>query len=148
MRRRVEDYLEAIYNISKRNGIARTTEIAKTLRISPASVTEMLQKLHKRGLVVYSKYNGVVLTDKGKEIGVEIKRRHDIIMRVLEFLQVPKDIAERDACIMEHNLSRETINQLEKFVEFVENCPKDGLELLEHLKVYSKTGKFPDDHKI
>ncbi|RLF41940.1 MAG: metal-dependent transcriptional regulator [Thermoplasmata archaeon] len=144
MRRRIEDYLEAIYDLSKENGVARTTDIAKTLGVKPASVTEMLQKLSKKGFIIYTKYEGVTLTDKGKEIGIEIKRRHDIIVKLLEFLQVPKDVAMRDACVMEHNLSEETIEQLEKFVKFLENCPKGKPEWLKHFKVYSETGKFPE----
>jgi len=145
MRRRIEDYLEAIYNISKNKGVARTTDIAKALGVKPASVTEMLQKLSGRGYVVYSKYGGVTLTAKGKEIGIEVKRRHDVIKKLLEFLQVPSDIAMRDACIMEHNLSKETIEQLEKFVKFLEKCPKGKPEWLEHFKIYSKTGRFPEE---
>lgn len=54
---------------------------------------------------------GVTLTAK-KEIGVEVKRRHDIVKRFLEFLQVRRDIAIRGACIMEYDLGKETIEQL------------------------------------
>jgi len=140
--RREEDYLEAIYEIAERKGKARTTDLAEYLGIKPASVTEMLQKLAVKGLVNYSKYGGVTLSEKGKAVAQAVKERHITIMKLLKYLQVPPDIAQRDACIMEHNLSPITIIQLKKFINFIKNCPKNSPLWLEHFKKYSETGEF------
>ncbi|KAA0007083.1 MAG: metal-dependent transcriptional regulator [Thermoplasmata archaeon] len=142
LKRREEDYLEAIYEISKRKGKARTTDLAEYLGIKPASVTEMLQKLAAKGLLEYHRYSGVVLSKKGEEVALSVRERHDTIRELLKYLQVPPDIAQRDACIMEHNLSPITIIQLKKFINFIKNCPKNAPIWLEHFKKYSETGEF------
>jgi DtxR family Mn-dependent transcriptional regulator len=112
-----EDYLEAIYTLIKSKGVARTGDISKMLKIKPPSVTEMLQKLHEEGLVVYEKYKGVTLTPKGERIAMNIKKRHNILTQFLISLGVSKEIAERDACKIEHVLHPETMERLEKFIE-------------------------------
>ena len=145
--RREEDYLEAIYNITREKGYARTTDIADRLGVTPSSVTEMLQKLDSKGFVEYRRYEGVVLTKKGQKIAEAVKGRHDALLELLKILQVPDEVAERDACIMEHGLNPITIIQVKKFVSFVKNCPKGMPEWLEHFKIYSETGKFPIECK-
>jgi len=140
--RREEDYLEAIYEISKRNGRARTTYLAEYLGIKPASVTEMLQKLAQKRLIIYKPYKGVILSEEGKKIANAVRERHYTIRELLRYLLVPSDIAQRDACIMEHNLSPVTIIQLKKFINFIKNCPKNSPLWLEHFRKYSETGEF------
>ncbi|RLG54960.1 MAG: metal-dependent transcriptional regulator [Candidatus Hydrothermarchaeota archaeon] len=112
-----EDYLEVIYNLIESKGVARTGDISKMLKIKPPSVTEMLQKLHEEKLVVYEKYKGVTLTSKGEKIAMNIKKRHNILTQFLISLGVSKEIAERDACKIEHVLHPETMEKLEKFIE-------------------------------
>lgn len=73
---RVEEYLEAIYDLQKKGKVAKTGEIAKILKVKPASVTEMLIKLKERGYVDYSPYKGVVLTKSGEEIAEKLKTRY------------------------------------------------------------------------
>lgn len=112
-----EDYLEVIYTLIESKGIARTGDISKMLKIKPPSVTEMLQKLHEEKLVVYEKYKGVTLTSKGEKIAMNVKKRHNILTQFLISLGVSKEIAERDACKIEHVLHPETMEKLEKFIE-------------------------------
>jgi DtxR family transcriptional regulator, Mn-dependent transcriptional regulator len=143
--KKVEDYLEAIYVIIKRKGYARTTDIADNLEVKPSTVTEMLRRLDSKGYIKYRKYEGAVLTDEGYKIGEAVKGRHDALMSILKFLQIPNEIADKDACLMEHGLDPVTVIQIKKFVEFVNKCPKGKPEWLNHFKIYSETGKFPDD---
>jgi len=140
--RREEDYLEAIYEITKRKSKAGTMDLAEYLNVKPASVTEMLQKLRAKGLVYYKKYEGVYLTKEGKNLAHAVRERHETIRELLKYLQVPVEIAQKDACIMEHNLNPLTIIQLKKFIAFIKKCPKQGPLWLDHFKTYSKTGKF------
>jgi len=143
MPRREEDYLEAIYNMTKGKKYARTTDLANHLKIKPASVTEMMQKLSSKGLVDYKKYEGAKLTEKGYGIGKAVSESHYAIMELLKMLQVPGAIADRDACTMEHGLDPLTIRQLKKFVGFMKNCPKEMPQWMEHFRIYSETGRFP-----
>jgi len=143
--KKIEDYLEAIYNVIKRKGYARTTDIAECLEVKPSTVTEMFRKLDSKGFIEYRKYEGAVLTNSGYKIGEAVKGRHDALFNILKFLRVPDDIADKDACTMEHGLDPVTVIQIKKFVNFVNNCPKGKPDWLNHFKQYSETGEFPPE---
>lgn len=118
-REKVEEYIEIIYELEKNNKIANTGKIASKLEIKPGSVTEFLQKLEKMGLIEYKPYYGVKLTSKGEKLAKNLERKHRILAKFFfEVLGVDKKIAERDACEIEHHVSKETI---EKLIEFIEN---------------------------
>jgi len=144
--RKTEDYLEAIYNIIEKKGYARVKDIASELNVSSPSVTEMMKKLSNKGFIVYEKYSGITLTNKGRKIAEGVKRRHVIFEDFLNIILVPKDIANRDACTMEHHLDPKTIEQFSKFVEFVKSAPISP-KWLEHFKEYCKTGKYKCEHR-
>ncbi len=139
--RAVEDYLEAIYNIVQRKGYARTKDISLELEIRPPSVTEMLKKLSDKNLVKYERYSGVTLTKGGEKIAKSVKTRHDTIRTLLKIILVSEKTANRDACKMEHELSPETIEQLTKFVRFVETAPMHP-KWLEHFKEFCMSGDY------
>jgi len=116
---RAEDYLRSIYEIVKRKGFARVKDIAHELNVKPSSVVEMMKKLREMNLVIYEKYGGVRLTDKGEELAEVVKRRHETFRKFLELIFVPRDVALRDAHILEHKLHPKTILQFTRFVEFI-----------------------------
>ncbi len=140
--RKAEDYLEAILNITAAKGRARVKDIAQALNVKPSSVVEMANRLSDMGLVDYRKYDGISLTDKGEGIAKVVKDRHETIRAFLEILRVPPRIANKDACIMEHELEPETIEQLRKFVRFVRSAP-DYPQWLQHFESFCKTGIHP-----
>lgn len=140
--RTLEDYLESIYVIAKDKGYARTKDISIALSITPASVVEMFRKLSDEGLVIYRKYEGVTLTKKGMEIAKAVHRRHTILREFLEILNVPGPIADEDACIMEHHLSDQTIEQISNLVSFVKEAPHDP-KWLSHYMRFCSTGEHP-----
>ncbi len=108
-RKRVEDYLEAIYNIQKRERrVARTTDLAKALDVRPSSVTEMLLKLNEMGYVEYTPYRGAVLTEKGEIVAGKIRRYHKIFeVFFREFLGVCEEEAKKLSCEIEHHVSED-----------------------------------------
>jgi DtxR family transcriptional regulator, Mn-dependent transcriptional regulator len=114
---RIEDYLEAIYNVQNKKGYVRVKDLANALSVSCPSVTEMLNKLARLQLISYEKYGGVLLTDKGGEIARTVKDRHDTLVRLLLLAGVPEAIAVKDACEMEHHVSPTSLERLKKFVE-------------------------------
>jgi DtxR family Mn-dependent transcriptional regulator len=122
--RKAEDYLEAILNASSGKGYARTRDIAQELCIQPPTVVEMVQKLDRLGMITYRKYDGVTLTPEGRKIAEVIRDRHVTLRTFLEIVQVPHAIAEKDACMMEHELHPETIDQLRLFLSFIREDPK------------------------
>jgi DtxR family Mn-dependent transcriptional regulator len=117
---RAEDYLEAIYVVRLKKGYVRVKDVALQLGVRGPSVIEMLQKLHGKRLVVYEKYGGITLTEEGEAIARVIKDRHDTLVRLLSLAGVPADIADKDACTIEHHLSPTTLEQLKKLVSSLE----------------------------
>ncbi|MBU0762039.1 MAG: metal-dependent transcriptional regulator [Candidatus Altiarchaeota archaeon] len=116
-----EDYLEAILVVEGRRGFVRTKDLARELSVSPPSVSEMLSKLSTAGLIEYERYQPVRLTPKGLRIAKAVYARHETIKKLLQTILVSDRTAEADACKIEHQLSDETIEQLRKFMEFLES---------------------------
>ena len=135
--RKAEDYLEAIFVVSEEKGFVRIRDICKELGIKPPTVVEMVRKLNDQGYLVYKKYEGVYLTPKGEEIGRIIKDRHSTILAFLTFIGVPEKIANDDACIIEHDLSPKTVEQIKNLVSFIESTP-DNPEWLHNFARFCK----------
>jgi DtxR family Mn-dependent transcriptional regulator len=129
--RKAEDYLEAILNVILEKGYARTKDVAGDLGVSPSSVVEMFRKLDAMHLVEYRKYEGVTLTGKGRAVAEVIKFRHDTLKRMFLLLGVSEEVADGDACLMEHELSDESIRQIRLFVDFLDSAasPVDVAEM-------------------
>ena len=140
-KRTIEEYLEVIFDIQNKKGIVHTNDVASLLNVNPASVTEMFGKLTSEGYLYYEKYNGVTLTRKGKKIAVSLNKRHDTLRRFLEMLGIDKEIADTDACKIEHIVSPLTVEKLKKFVEF-SNKENYCNRWLDHFKYFDKTGEF------
>ncbi|HJJ89136.1 MAG TPA: metal-dependent transcriptional regulator [Methanocorpusculum sp.] len=124
-----EDYLEAILNVSQEKGYAKTKDVAEEMALSPPSVVEMFLKLDRKKLVVYRKYEGVTLTNVGKSIAERVRYRHDVLVEFLKLITVSEDIANMDACAMEHELNAETIQKIKLFVEYVNSSKSVQLEI-------------------
>jgi len=122
--RRVEDYLEAILNVTLEKGYARTKDVAREMDVSPSTVVEMFRKLAHAGLVEYRRYEGVVLLPAGREVAESVKFRHDTLKEFLKAIHVPETIANTDACYMEHELHPTTICQIRLLVEELKSDPE------------------------
>ena len=98
-----DEYLETLYEFNERipGERVRNGELAKYLGVSPASATEMIQRLAKNGFVDYVPYKGAMLTEKGLEHGMMMKRRHRLAEVLLTQLPFEGDVHET-ACRLEH----------------------------------------------
>lgn len=110
----VEDYLKAVYRLARPGRPAGTNELAEQLDVAPASVTGMLKRLSKDGLIAYTPRAGAELTSKGLEVALEIIRHH----RLLESFFVKRlgmdwAQAHREAEILEHYISEELENLID-----------------------------------
>jgi DtxR family Mn-dependent transcriptional regulator len=107
-----EDYLKAIYEITKTKKIARTREIARKMNVSDASASEMIVKLRKKGFVIHRPHKGLMLTEKGKTKAKEIVKRHEVIERFLsDVLKIRKDVHE-EAERLEHVISKASLRKM------------------------------------
>ncbi|MEM0467147.1 MAG: metal-dependent transcriptional regulator [Candidatus Thermoplasmatota archaeon] len=120
----VEEYLEAVYDVAGKEGIAKTSEVAKQLDNAPASVTEVFQRMQQNNLVRYEPHKGVRLTKKGLKVALKMKRKHRLLEVFLnKTLQLPKEKIHDQACKMEHTLSDETETALCKSLGGPTECP-------------------------
>lgn len=133
----IEDYLEQIYNLIEENGSARSADVARNLGISHGSVSKMIQRLAVEGYLVYERYRDVTLTDKGRTIGQEIARRHDVLSRLLLSFGLDADTVFRDVEGMEHHISEQTLAVLTLLMEELEG----NAELMRKLKLRLKNRK-------
>jgi DtxR family Mn-dependent transcriptional regulator len=122
----VEEYLEAILDIVAENKMAKTSDIAKSLGVSPSSVTEVLQRLNKNDLIFYEPYKGVKLAEKGLKIANKIKRKHRIVEVFLsDYLKINPENIHSEACRMEHCISENVTDALCKMMGGPSKCPCD-----------------------
>lgn len=126
-RKSVEDYLKTVYVLSRNGTDASTSEISHTLKVAPASVTEMLKKLAENGYVDYSPYKGSTLTAKGLQEAQKIARKHRLLEKFLsDVLHIRNEEVHKQACEMEHALSDEAEESLCRFLKHPDKCPDDG----------------------
>lgn len=109
----VEDYLERILELINSKGYARVVDIATSLKISQASVTNMVQRLDADGLLKYEKYRGLVLTNTGETLARNIARRHELLTDFLQLLGVEERVIDHDVEGMEHHISSSTLRAIE-----------------------------------
>ena len=126
----VEDYLKAVYDLSRNGTAASTTGISRTLKVAPASVTEMLKKLAENGYVNYSPYHGSSLTEKGLQGAQKVARKHRLLEKFLsDVLHIRSDHVHSQACEMEHALSDEAEESLCRFLKHPDTCPPAGTKI-------------------
>ena len=120
-----EDYLERILELVQETGQARVVDIANSLNIRQASVTNMVKKLCETGFVEHEKYErGLVLTMEGREVAERIQRRHATLSRFFSLLELDSETQQRDIEGIEHHLSRDTVSALEDLASFFEENPE------------------------
>jgi Mn-dependent DtxR family transcriptional regulator len=109
----VEDYLERILELINSKGYARVVDIAAALKISQASVTNMVQRLDADGLLKYEKYRGLILTTAGKTLACKIAQRHQLLTDFLKLLGLDDRVIYHDVEGMEHHISSSTLRAIE-----------------------------------
>ena len=119
----VEDYLERILELINTKGYARVVDIARSLSISQASVTNMVQRLDAEGLLKYEKYRGLVLTTAGETLARNITQRHQLLTDFLKLLGLPDDVIFHDVEGMEHHISPPTLRAIESLTRLLNSQP-------------------------
>jgi DtxR family Mn-dependent transcriptional regulator len=120
----IEEYLECIYRLQEKSGVARTSKIMKSLGVAPGTVTNTVKWLEKEGLVAHKPYKGVKLTGKGRKIALQVIRRHRLSERLLaDFLHMEWDKIHDAACTLEHSITEEISQSLENALQHPRTCP-------------------------
>ena len=136
--RTIEEYLESVGALERLENPVRTSSLAQVLEVSPASVSEMLQRLSKKGLVEYTPYGGATLTEEGRQRVLELTRRHRLWEVFLNrCLGMGWEDVYQEACSLEHATSNLIAEKLAQFLDNPKVCPhgnpipKDNYELPE-----------------
>ena len=117
MTKSLEDYIEVVYVLIQEKRRARVRDIATSLKVKMPSVVKGISELKKLGLVTQEPYGDVELTAKGRRIATMILNRHNKIREFLMRIGVSRRIADKDACLMEHILSAETLDKIRQYTE-------------------------------
>ncbi len=114
----MENYLEAIYELSAQGAGARVSDIALRLGVTKASTNSAMSTLSEKGLIVSERYKEVFLTPEGLKLAELTSKKHHVIRQFLtEVLKVEPSIAEADACAIEHVISSDSIAAMQAFME-------------------------------
>ncbi|MFH0862271.1 MAG: metal-dependent transcriptional regulator [Candidatus Altiarchaeota archaeon] len=135
-----EEYLEAIYSLIEDGKSASTNLIASAVGVKPASATQMLKKLHLEGYITRKPYKGVALTRTGLEAAAKLKRKHRLLERFLhDVLKISIGRVHGQACKMEHSLSDEAADALDRLMKHPKVCPDDRKPIPKALDGAKKT---------
>ena len=109
-----ENYLETILLLSRKLPVVRSVDIATELGFKKSSVSVAMKNLREKGYITVTDAGFIYLTDAGQDIADMIYERHDILTRCLTALGVSEDVAEEDACKIEHVISAESFAAIKK----------------------------------
>lgn len=117
MTQSLEDYLETIYIIVKDGRNACVRDVARHLNVKMPSVVKAIHELKKLELVTQEPYGPIELTVKGKRAASTVLNRHTLLRQFLIKLGVSGKTADKDACLMEHILSAETLDKIRSYTQ-------------------------------
>jgi len=117
----LEDYLEAIYWLSRKHGVARASQIAQRVNVGKSSVTAALKHLARKGHINYDPYQYISLTEPGEAMALDIVNRHDVLKRFFaEVLGIDEELAGETACKIEHHIDKRVLDRLLEYVRSME----------------------------
>ena len=111
-----EDYLKAILILQKKDGTVRSLDVAEMLNVSKPSVCRAIKLLREGGFLTMNEDKRISLTDAGTEAAEQVFEKHCVLKECLVSMGVDPETAEKDACRMEHSLSRKTFEKMKRFV--------------------------------
>lgn len=112
----MEDYLETILLLQKKNGNVRSIDIANELGFTKASVSVAMKSLREKDYISVAETGYITLTQTGQKRAENVYERHTILSNCLIRLGVSKEVAMEDACRIEHDISEETFQALKKAI--------------------------------
>lgn len=119
-----ENYIKAIWRLQQQTSPVSTNDLANALQTRPASVTDMLKRLHEKKILHHEPYHGVTLSNEGKKIALHIIRRHRLWEFFLaEKLQFGWDQVHAIAEELEHVSSNELIDRLDAYLAYPKTDP-------------------------
>lgn len=119
-----EMYLESIYILARSKGAVRSIDIVEYMNYSKPSVSRAVKLLKNGDFILIDEHGYITLTPKGYEIAEKIVERHTLISSFLVHLGVDKQIADDDACKIEHVISDESFSAIKAYAEKMSSLNK------------------------
>jgi Mn-dependent DtxR family transcriptional regulator len=121
---RLEDYLEAIYNLNQEKGYVSAADISDRLRVRPPTVSSMVVNLARKGYLEHERYRGMRLTPSGEKVAKSVIKRHQVISDLISMLGVDEETAYVDTEGIEHHVHPSTLRRMERLAEFLHENPE------------------------
>jgi len=120
---RLEDYLEAIYNLNEEKGYVSAADISEKLAVKPPTVSNMVRNLADKGYLEHKRYRGMRLTPSGERIARSVIKRHQVISELISMLGVDDQTAYIDTEGIEHHVHPSTLRRFERLAEYLRENP-------------------------
>jgi DtxR family manganese transport transcriptional regulator len=121
---RLEDYLEAIYNLNEEKGYVSTADISERLGVKPPTVSSMVSNLAKKGFLEHERYRGMRLTPAGEKVARSVIKRHQVISGLISMLGVDDQTAYVDTEGIEHHVHPSTLHRFERLADYLRENPQ------------------------
>lgn len=131
---RLEDYLEAIYNLKEEKGYVSAADVSERLAVKPPTVSNMVKNLADKGYLEHKKYRGMRLTPSGEKVARSVIRRHRVISELLSMLGVDAQTAYVDTEGIEHHVHPSTLRRFEGLADYLRDNPQALKALKEFLE--------------
>ena len=137
---RLEDYLEAIYNLNDEKGYVSAADISDRLGVKPPTVSSMVVNLAKKGYLEHERYRGMRLTPSGEKVAKSVIKRHQVISGLISMLGVDDRTAYVDTEGIEHHVHPSTLRRFERLAEYLRENPQTLRAIREFVKKNSRAG--------
>ena len=131
---RLEDYLEAIYNLNEEKGYVSAADISERLAVKPPTVSNMVKNLADKGYLDHTKKSGMRLTPSGEKIARSVIKRHRVISELITMLGVDDQTAYIDTEGIEHHVHPSTLRRFERLAEYLRDNPQTLRAIREFLE--------------
>lgn len=121
---RLEDYLEAIYNLNEEKGYVSAADISDRLGVKPPTVSNMVVNLARKGYLEHERYRGMRLTPSGEKLARSVIKRHQVISDLISMLGVDDQTAYMDTEGIEHHVHPSTLRRLERLADYLRENPQ------------------------
>lgn len=111
-----EDYVEAVFDVIEEEHECRVNDLARHFDVSHVTVSRIVNRLQREGLLETAPYQPITLTKKGTSLAVRVKKRHEIVFQFLMSLGIQEKTAQIDSEGIEHHVSAETLAAMKRFL--------------------------------
>ena len=112
-----QDYMKTILILHKQKGSVRSVDVAEDMGVTKPSVCNAMKKLRKNKLIFFDEDGFIHFTEEGRAFAEKVSSKHSLLSKLLRLIGVDRDTAEKDACLMEHAISDETYECLDRFIQ-------------------------------